>query len=57
METLTGEIKDISIKNACIEFMFAYQQKNLTKMISYCDPDGLVEFIPTGDGGKEKSDN
>ncbi len=45
---------ELSIKNACIAFMFAYQQKNLDKMLSLCDPDGIVEFMPLGEAGRGK---
>lgn len=44
----------LSLKNACVEFMFAYQQKNIDKMMRLCDPDGLVHFTPLGDAGKGK---
>ena len=52
METLSQTKHDISIKNACIEFLFAYQQKDLQKMLSFCNYDGVVEFIPLGESGK-----
>src|ERR1700730_2377180 len=35
----------LSLKNPCIEFMFAYQQKNVDKMLSFCDPEGIVNFV------------
>lgn len=41
----------LSLKNACINFMFAYQQKNLDKMLSLCNPEGIVEFVPLGHAG------
>ncbi len=52
METLVEQ--QISLKNKCVEFMFAYQQKNLEKMLSFCDTEGAVEFLPLGDTGKGK---
>ena len=42
----------LSLKNACVEFMFAYQQKNIDKMMSFCDAEGGVYFTPLGDAGK-----
>ncbi len=45
---------ELSMKDACVQFMFAYQQKNIDKMLSLCNPDGTVEFIPLGEGGKGK---
>ena len=53
METLVQQ-QQLSVKNKCVEFMFAYQQKNLEKMLSFCDLDGTVEFLPLGEGGKGK---
>jgi hypothetical protein len=53
METVLPQ-QQISLKNKCIEFMFAYQQKNLEKMLSFCEPEGLVEFLPFGEDGKGK---
>jgi hypothetical protein len=53
METLVQQ-QQLSVKNKCVEFMFAYQQKNLEKMLSFCDPNGTVEFLPLPEGGKGK---
>jgi len=53
MET-TLQQQVLSLKNACVEFMFAYQQKNIDKMMSLCDPNGTVHFTPLGDAGKGK---
>src|SRR4051794_55624 len=50
METIV-QPKQLSIKNKCVEFMFAYQQKDLDKMLSFCDPAGIVEFLPLGEQG------
>jgi hypothetical protein len=50
MQTL--EQQKLSLKNKCVEFMFAYQQKNLARMLSVCDPQGEVEFLPLGAAGK-----
>jgi len=44
----------LSLKNACVEFIFAYQQKNVEKMLSFCDPEGLVHFQPLGENGYGK---
>ena len=54
METLIQQQQELSLKNACVEFMFAYQQKNVEKMLSFCNPEGIVEFLPMGEGGKGK---
>jgi predicted ester cyclase len=54
MNTLVKEQHELSLKNACVGFMFAYQQKNIEKMMSFCDLDGEVHFQPLGDAGKGK---
>ncbi len=52
MDTMLAQQQQLSIKNACVEFMFAYQQKNVEKMLSFCDPNGVVFFEPMADAGK-----
>ena len=54
METLVSQQQQLSLKNACVEFMFAYQQRNVEKMLSFCKPDGEIHFLPLGDAGKGK---
>jgi predicted ester cyclase len=54
METLFREQHDLSLKNSCVEFMFAYQQKNVEKMLSFCDSEGDIHFVPLGESGKGK---
>ena len=49
METAVKQEHQLSLKNVCVEFMFAYQQRNVTKMLSFCAPDGDIEFKPMGD--------
>jgi hypothetical protein len=51
MHTLDQQL-ELSLKNKCVQFMFAYQQKDVDKMLSFCDPNGTVEFIPLGEQGK-----
>lgn len=53
METVEQQLQ-LSLKNKCVEFVFAYQQSNLERMLSCCDPEGTVEFIPLGEAGKGK---
>ncbi|HEY1870738.1 MAG TPA: nuclear transport factor 2 family protein [Chitinophagaceae bacterium] len=50
----TVQQHELSLKNACVEFMFAYQQRNVDKMLSFCDPEGDVHFEPLGDAGNGK---
>jgi predicted ester cyclase len=54
MDALLIQQQKLSLKNACVSFMFAYQQKNIDKMLSFCDPAGEVHFKPLGDAGKGK---
>jgi len=53
METVSQQ-QSLSLKNKCVEFMFAYQQKNLSKMLSFCDLQGTVEFQSLGEAGTGK---
>lgn len=52
MDTFVKQQKELSLKNACVEFMFAYQQRNVDRMLSLCEPEGEVCFIPLGEAGK-----
>ena len=54
MNTLVKQQEKLSLKNACVEFMFAYQQKNVEKMLSFCDKQGEIFFTPLGDDGRGK---
>ena len=54
METIVQQQTELSLKNACVQFMFAYQQKDVDKMLSFCDPEGDIYFEPLGEGGKGK---
>lgn len=53
MHTIDQQLK-LSLKNKCVQFMFAYQQKDVDKMMSFCEHDGIVEFLPLGAAGKGK---
>lgn len=50
----TIEQHTLSMKNTCVEFMFAYQQKNIDKMMRLCNPNGIIHFTPLGEQGKGK---
>lgn len=54
MNTLVQQQSDLSLKNACVEFMFAYQQRNVDRMLSFCNPDGDVHFVSLGEAGRGK---
>jgi len=54
MQTLTQQQHEITIKNTCVQFMFAYQQKDVNKMLSFCDTEGDIYFVPLGEDGKGK---
>lgn len=53
MDTLIKQ-HELSLKNACVSFMFAYQQRAVEKMLGFCDPEGEIFFKPLGDAGKGK---
>jgi len=48
---VSTEQKQLSLKNKAVQFMFSYQQKSVDKMLSLCDPQGTVNFVPLGEGG------
>lgn len=52
MNTLVQQQHELSLKNTCVQFMFAYQQKNIDRMLSHCNPDGDIYFVPLGDVGR-----
>lgn len=54
METLVQQQHKLSLKNACVEFMFAYQQHNVEKMLSFCDENGTIHFQSLGEAGEGK---
>lgn len=39
-------------KNVCLDFMRAYQDHKIDKMMSLCDSDATVQFKPLGGDGK-----
>lgn len=52
MNPTVNQQKALSLKNACVRFLFAYQQRNVEKMLSYCTADGTIKFEPLGSEGK-----
>jgi hypothetical protein len=54
MENVKQQIRMIELKNNCVQFMFAYQQKNVPLMMSFCDQDGQVFFASLGETGRGK---
>ena len=54
METLIQQQHALSLKNACVEFMFAYQQHNVTKMLGLCEENGTIHFESLSEAGKGK---
>lgn len=41
-----------TLKGPCIEFMFAYSDHDMNKMMSLCDEEGEVHFLSLGEAGK-----
>ena len=54
METTIRQQSGITVKNTCVQFLLAYQQQDLGKMLQCCDPEGEVDFEPLGEAGKGK---
>lgn len=54
MESVVKKDQALSLKNVCVQFLFAYQQRNVDKMLSYCSPEGEIHFLPLGESGKGK---
>ena len=54
MEEVIQQSRMIEMKNACVHFMFAYQKKDVSLMMSFCDPDGEVFFTSLGESGRGK---
>ena len=54
MNTTIEQQQELSLKNVCVEFMFAYQKQDVNRMLSFCDPEGTVFFRPLGPDGKGK---
>lgn len=41
----------LAYKNKSIDFMKAYQEQDVNKMLSFCSPDCQVQFLPLGEEG------
>jgi hypothetical protein len=54
MDTLVKQQKELNLKNSCVSFMFAYQLRNVDKMLSFCNPNGEIRFKPLGEAGVGK---
>ena len=52
MQQLQEQTRMIELKNNCVQFMFAYQKKDVELMMSFCDPEGEVYFKPLGEAGR-----
>lgn len=50
----TESIDALSRKGTCIEFFSAYQDMNIDRMLTLCNPNGDVFFEPLGEAGKGK---
>ncbi|MFH6605058.1 ester cyclase [Maribacter algicola] len=44
----------ISWKNRSVDFMKAYQDQNVQKMLDNCSKKGTISFLPLGEDGKGK---
>ena len=51
MSNVTTLASDL-MKSPCIDFMFAYSEHDMDKMMSLSDPNGEVWFKPLGEAGR-----
>ena len=51
MQQVQEQARMIELKNNCVQFMFAYQKKDVDLMMTFCDPDGEIFFKPLGEAG------
>lgn len=54
MSSLTQQQQKLDLKQACIQFLFAYQQRNVPDMLTHCAPTATVFFEPLGEAGHGK---
>lgn len=54
MEQVLQQAHTIELKDTCVQFMFAYQQKDVDRMLRLCDSAGEVFFKPLGEAGRGK---
>lgn len=54
MDNAVNKDRGLSLQSKCVEFLFAYQQRNVDRMLSCCSPDGDIDFTPLGESGKGK---
>ena len=52
--SVNESLDSLSRKGTCIEFFSAYQDLDLERMLSLCDSQGIVEFVPLGEGYRGK---
>lgn len=52
MEQLQLPYQKIEMKNTCIHLMFSYQNKDVNRMMRFCDPDREVYFAPLPEAGR-----
>lgn len=52
----TESLTDLTRKGTCIEFFSAYQDFDIERMISLCNPQGEVYFQPLGEAGRGSID-
>lgn len=52
MHTQQQTSQRLEFKNTCVQFMFAYQQKDVPAMLGFFSENATVDFMPLGEGGK-----
>lgn len=53
---MTTEILELDLlKSPCIQFMFAYAEQDIDRMLALCDPAAEVHFVPLGENGSGRA--
>jgi hypothetical protein len=52
MDILTKDVSSSAETGPCIDFLFAYTDHDIPKMLTFCDPGGEVYFKPLGEAGR-----
>jgi len=44
--------RNLALRNSCLGFLMAYEQRNVDRMLDYCSNDAMVHFTPLGEAGR-----
>ncbi len=52
--TILTDLREMTLKGPCVDFLFAYADHDMDKMMQLCDTEGEVYFRQLGEQGKGK---